>query len=189
MLVNWAVSRRLGYEEISHPVLTQATSELLQRFTLCLFAIWCGTFVLSVLYSGGVPIGCSLTGDSRTYSDFGIPTVGGLSILLRSVATILALFLFLITRRKSWLGIWVVMMLACVFELSRSVLCMLSCKSLCTFLLLQRIKLRHVAFAFLILTPLLAAFVGLGSLRGIEMSATDFGIEQFGGLPPGLYWA
>lgn len=188
-MVNRAVSKRLGYEEIARPILDPVNAQLLHRFTTSLFLVWLTTFAASVVFSGGLPIIWSVTGDVRTYSDFGIPTVGGLSILLRSTTSCLVIFLFLATRKKVYLAMWAVMMADCVFELSRSALFMLACQSLCTFLLLQTVRLRQVLMAMVLLLILVGAFIGLGSLRGIEMSSSDFGIEQFGNVPLGFYWA
>jgi oligosaccharide repeat unit polymerase len=144
---------------------------------------------VSVVYSGGVPIVWSMTGSAKSYSDFGIPTVGGLSVLLRSVCATLCIVLFLATGRKLYLLYWLVLFLDCVSEVSRSALFMFSCQSLAAFLLLQKVKLRHLLLSLVVLTGLLGMFIFLGSLRGIQMNASDFQVAAFGNLPEGVYWA
>ena len=52
--------------------------------------VWLFFYVVMVFYSGGVPLLWVITGDPRTYVDFGIPTVGGLCNLLRAFSTALA---------------------------------------------------------------------------------------------------
>lgn len=48
------------------------------RFTLALFLVWLGIEAFEVVAAGGIPVIWHLTGDVRTYFDFGVPTLHGL---------------------------------------------------------------------------------------------------------------
>lgn len=188
-VIERSVKKHLKVAEIDRPVLDAPDIRILHRFLGAMMMIWGATFLASVVYSGGLPLVWSITGNDKSYSDFGIPTVGGLSVLLRSVCATLCIVLFLATRKKLYLLCWLILFLDCVSEVSRSALFMFSCQSLAAFLLLQKVKLRHLLLSLVVLAGLLGMFVFLGSLRGIQMDASDFQIAAFGSLPPGVYWA
>lgn len=46
--------------------------------------VWLIVYVANIVGSGGVPLFWVLTGDARTYVDFGLPTLGGLANILRA---------------------------------------------------------------------------------------------------------
>lgn len=46
--------------------------------------IWIVLYLINIIGSGGIPIVWNLIGDSRTYSDFGLYTLGGLCNMLRA---------------------------------------------------------------------------------------------------------
>jgi len=55
----------------------ERTEELLSRRLNLWFRVWCSLTLLEILYSGGVPSVWLITGNPKTYMDFGIPTIHG----------------------------------------------------------------------------------------------------------------
>ena len=58
------------------------------------------TVILSILYSSGFPLYWVITGDPRTYVDYGIPTIFGLGNLLRAYGMVGCLILYLFGSKK-----------------------------------------------------------------------------------------
>jgi oligosaccharide repeat unit polymerase len=57
------------------------------RKIILLFKIWIGIYLINIIGSGGIPLYWVFIGDSRTYVDFGLPTLGGLANMLRAFIT------------------------------------------------------------------------------------------------------
>lgn len=55
--------------------------------------IWLFFYLIMIVYSGGVPLLWVVTGDARTYVDFGVPTIGGLCNMLRAFSAALGALL------------------------------------------------------------------------------------------------
>ena len=49
-----------------------------------LFKLWCVIYLINIIGSGGFPLLWVALGDSKTYVDFGLPTLGGFGNLLRA---------------------------------------------------------------------------------------------------------
>ncbi len=58
------------------------------------------TVLLSIIYSSGFPLYWVIIGDSRTYVDYGIPTIFGLGNLLRAYGLVGCLILYLFGSKK-----------------------------------------------------------------------------------------
>jgi len=56
----------------------------IERRTLFLFRIWILVYLINIIFSGGLPIYWVMSGDSRTYADFALPTLGGLGNMIRA---------------------------------------------------------------------------------------------------------
>jgi len=65
-----------------------------------LFKIWLGLYIAQIIFCGGFPALWLINGDGRTYSEFGIPTVGGLLNALRSFCLTIS-FYYLYSNGKS----------------------------------------------------------------------------------------
>ena len=71
-------------------------SSLIKLFVVLHFL----TVILSILYSSGFPLYWVITGDPRTYVDYGIPTIFGLGNLLRAYGMVGCLILYLFGSKK-----------------------------------------------------------------------------------------
>jgi oligosaccharide repeat unit polymerase len=90
-----------------------------------LLLVWVVVYVINIIGSGGIPLLWVLQGDSRTYADFGLPTLGGLANILRAVIlTSCYLMYFHSTlsavkkRRYLWIG-WALILSAFLLETGR----------------------------------------------------------------------
>jgi oligosaccharide repeat unit polymerase len=65
-------------------IVAKINVEKIERRTLFLFRIWILVYLINIIFSGGLPIYWVMSGDSRTYVDFGLPTIGGLGNMIRA---------------------------------------------------------------------------------------------------------
>ena len=65
-------------------ILAKINVAKIERRTLFLFRIWVLVYLINIIFSGGLPIYWVVSGDSRTYLDFGLPTLGGLGNIIRA---------------------------------------------------------------------------------------------------------
>lgn len=74
-----------GYRKnFSKLILTKINVDKIERRTLFLFKIWMVVYLINIIFSGGLPIYWVMSGDPRTYADFGLPTLGGLGNMIRA---------------------------------------------------------------------------------------------------------
>src|SRR5205085_10099212 len=92
----------------------------LQRATLSLSVLWAVLFVYVVVRSGGVPLWWRLRGDPRSYADFGVSTVSGLTNMLRSGIFCLAIVLGLNGRRALALALGATLVATSMLEMARA---------------------------------------------------------------------
>jgi oligosaccharide repeat unit polymerase len=76
--------KNLGSEELAVTALGAINFKNFEKKNRILLYVFLLTYLVNIIGSGGVPIFWVLTGDERTYVDFGLPTLGGLSNMLRA---------------------------------------------------------------------------------------------------------
>jgi hypothetical protein len=69
------------------------------------FRFWIGITIVEVVISGGVPIVWALTGNTKTYTDFGVPSLHGFVNSLQEAIALCYFVLFLITKERRELKI------------------------------------------------------------------------------------
>lgn len=192
-LAFWAMKRitlERGRAGSSSRALGGLSVAFLGRFAGILIVLWAAIEIASILYSGGLPLVWSLTGDPRGYQYFGIPTITGLGNTLRSFAGMICIFLLLKTGRRVYFVVWAALLATIAAEITRSGVFVYIVESLAVFLVLRPLRLR--ALLILIGGALVMAtlFVVLGQLRGIVMSAERFEgtAAYFGETPAALFW-
>lgn len=191
-VVRFTVTRRLpGRREINQPTLRQDYIMIITHFIYLLMIIWIFTFLSGVIYSGGVPLYWYLTGDNRQYIDFGIRSISGFGDTLQAFSATLCILLYFVTRRRFYALLWAVHLVPSILHVSRGVFFVFLLQSFCMVFLVQKLRYRHLLVVALAAAVSAGAWVGLGQVRGIQMSASDYsGVDQyFGNLPVGLYWA
>ena len=98
-LVIFNIQRRrsLNLEKIIKQKLNfNSLSSLIKLFVVLHFL----QVILAILYSSGFPLYWLIIGDQRTYVDYGIPTISGLSHLLRAYSLVGCLILYLFGSKK-----------------------------------------------------------------------------------------
>ena len=190
--VRWRLMLRFpGRKEVRLPSLRRDYIPILTDFIYLLMAIWSAIFLSGVIYSGGVPLIWYLRGDGRQYLDFGIRSISGFGDMLQYFAATLCVLLYCLTRRKFFGLLWLVHLVPTILHVSRGAFFLFLLQSFCMVFLVQKLRYRHLLLIALVLAISAGVWVGLGQLRGIRMSASDYSeVDQyFGDLPVGLYWA
>jgi oligosaccharide repeat unit polymerase len=159
-----------------------------------LLIIWLAVYFINIVGSGGIPILWILTGDGRTYVDFGLPTFGGLGNMLRAFCLVSCYLLYKysdLKRNKKikylWCGIGLLLS-AFVLEIGRGNGVVLLLHPIGLHLLTQRLSVLSVikwALATIIF------LLGLGviqvvrydeGIEWLEKYAENAGITNFSGL-------
>lgn len=172
------------------PRLSALDVQVLERFLLIMCLLWSAFFLAETVYSGGIPIIWALTGDSRSYTEFGIPTVGGLANMLRSFAAIACVVLLVVTRRRTFIIIWAALFVSVLAEISRSGVFVFVLETMCVYAVLRPVRLRSLLLVTGLGALLVGAFIFLGQARKIDMNMDQLeGVKNvFGAGPVAVYW-
>jgi oligosaccharide repeat unit polymerase len=164
----------------------------IKKYIKYLLLIYILIAILDVFYSRGVPIIWALTGSSRSYVDFGVPTLHGIA---NSIVFFLASLLTLLTilKVKNYKGILFALIVYQVLILSRGTIIVMTVQMLAVFLFISRMGfLKNIG----IVVFLLVFVVAFGMLGDLRQGAnpyygllTDEWKELFNSLPSGFLWA
>ena len=83
-IISPAYKNSLGSEFLVAKALEKINFTVFEKKNQILLYIFLLTYLVNIIGSGGIPIIWVLMGDERTYLDFGLPTLGGLSNMLRA---------------------------------------------------------------------------------------------------------
>ncbi len=159
-----------------------------------LLKIWITIYFINIIGSGGLPIIWILTGDPRTYADFGLPTLGGLSNLFRAfLLTSCYLFVFHsnFNKRKKYKYKLIALSLilsAFVIEASRGAGVVLLLHPIGIYFLLNNISFLRAFkwLSFILLFLLFLGFVQMfrysGKIDVMQDYAESSGFEEFTGI-------
>lgn len=126
---------------------------------------WLFLYVIMIISSGGLPLFWVLTGDPRTYVDFGVPTLGGLCNMLRAFSSALACLLLAhhdvsrFAKRRMALLLAVLLSTAFVLETGRGNGVVLALHPIAFFFLGRRLK-PATLFRLAILIPVCLLCLG-----------------------------
>ena len=121
--------------------------EVLQSRSNIILILYVIISILDILYSKGVPLVWALTGSSKNYTDFGVPTLHGIANSLVFVYFTLSFFLYIQGRKVNWTPM-VFLVLYQVVILSRGVLVVVSIQILCLYLLYRPLTLSRLSLLF-----------------------------------------
>ena len=114
LLGYWYVQRMLTLASRANPTRTSAPAEsalepaqikLMWRRTLGLLTIWGLMSVVEIVFSGGLPIVWLVTGSSKSYRDFGIPSLHGLLMSVLMACATVSFLIYLETKQRRYLTI------------------------------------------------------------------------------------
>lgn len=147
----------------------------------CILAI--SVFFIETIYSGGVPLIWKLTGDARTYFDFGIPTINGifygLCILLGAYSLFKRGF-----HKYIYLGIGILI-------ISRQMIISILIEGALFYFLFTKKRIKHLFVYFIIAACIgIVGFSAIGNLRtgGDNFLAVAQFKEEYEGVPTALKW-
>jgi oligosaccharide repeat unit polymerase len=156
-----------------------------QRYWM-LLAFYLVLTILNVAAAGYVPlIRGILTGDSG-YLDFGIHSIYGFYNAFSSSLAVLSFYLYLRTRRKSYLIVYILIYAVFLLFVTRGFIISVLVQSLVVYSFVQhRIKMRTVAIGGAVV---LALFSVAGNLRSGSIKEIAGIEEQFENVPDPLIW-
>jgi oligosaccharide repeat unit polymerase len=86
------------------------------------FYFWLVLTILEIIYSGGFPFLWLLTGSSKIYFDYGIPSVHGLLNALELALSIIAFYIYKVSKRKQFLWITIFFVIWNILLVTRQVI-------------------------------------------------------------------
>jgi len=138
-----------------------------------LYMVWIFGTVVEIAYSRGLPIIWTLTGDERTYFDFGIPSMHGFLNSLISALSLFAFFLYLMYGRRAHLLAALFVVVWGILVLSRQLVIMNIAQYVFLYLILHGKKLRLINVAKVLLI-LIICILGFGYLGDLRSGADNF---------------
>lgn len=182
--------KKRDFVELSRSYL-QLHIKRISKFVNILLLIYIVILLLDVYYSRGIPIVWALTGDAKTYVDYGIPTIHGLS---NSICFFLSSFLLAMTLlnvRKYWL----VLFLLFAYQLSilsRGTIIVMVVQMLCVFLFFYRVSFIQKTLLGVFIFGFIVLFGILGDLRQGGNPYYGFLVPEwqsfFETMPSGFMW-
>lgn len=162
------------------------------RKVYVLLILWAIIYAINIIGSGGVPLLWLYLGDSRTYIDFGLPTLGGLSNMLRafilSSCYIIYFYSSLQTQQKRFylfIGIFLILS-ALLLETGRGNFIVLILHPVGLYLLLNNFKILQIfkwtlgVFFIFILSGLIQLIRYSDGFNKIFLYAESSGFEDSG---------
>ncbi|MDD2162453.1 O-antigen ligase [Pseudomonas sp. MIL19] len=124
---------------------------VIKRYVYLMFGVYAVISVFDVIYSGGVPLYWKLSGDSRQYVDFGIPTLHGIAnSIIYFLSALCVLLAYLKIARSPWLLLMIFIWQFLI--LSRGTIMVMVVQMLSVYLIMSRPALKRtlilVAFVF-----------------------------------------
>jgi oligosaccharide repeat unit polymerase len=124
-------------------------------------SIWAFFYFITIIYSKGLPLIWILLGDSKTYVDFGVPSLTGLLNMIRAFLSVLALIIWRDSREKKYLFFLIFFLIsAFLFEANRGGGLVLLLHPVGYYLFSHRIRLRD-SIKIILSTFVLILFLGL----------------------------
>ncbi len=168
VLFFWAM-RMGGHVEVSAVLQSQIDYRKFEVITWRLFCLWLFTYFIHAAHSGGVPLYWAIAGIDRTYVDFGVPTLGGFSNMLRAFVLVACFVIVNFspgTKRFRYLGIAIFLLFsAFLIETGRGNGVVLILHPIGMYLLCFKLTARRVLIGATLLSVLL---IGLGGIQIIR---------------------
>ena len=166
--------------------------DTVRRFLKFVLFVWLLGTVAEIAYSGGFPLYWKLVGDTRLYTEFGIPSFHGVMNAFYLQALSMACYLFLKLRRVKFVVLILVLLCWPISMLGRGILLGGLLQMACVLFLLTKLNTKKVFWLVLGLVLVIVAFGYIGDLR---QTANPFSYlvsgqtaEVFAGLPSGFLW-
>jgi oligosaccharide repeat unit polymerase len=156
-----------------------------------LFLLWLFLFLVDAVYTGGAPLIWLITGDSKNYTEPGIPTLKGLTHTLYFFFSII----YIVSSRYHKVNnLKILLIVAYPFlMLSRDLLLVLLLQTFCTFFFYKSIKIRQIFYLLLGAIFIAIIFGVIGNIRNNNPNPFNALISPeyetiFYALPSGFTW-
>lgn len=133
--------------------------------------------LINIAFSRGVPLLWLLTGDGRTYIDFGVPSFTGFLNSLYYTTIVANFYLYLKTKEKRYLKLLALYLIYPIILVQRALIFTLGFELLGMYLLMRRVKLKSVLITAIISVVVIILFGVMGNNR--SGGAVSEGTEQF----------
>jgi oligosaccharide repeat unit polymerase len=191
--VVFAIARRL-LSVFRRPITESRTVDLtlLESRLNAWFKIWVAISLAEIAASRGLPLLWTLEHSSKTYFDFGIPSVHGLVNSLLLSISLCRVSLFLITRQRKHLLIPGFVLLWSVVVITRSMILLSLLQWIVVWLRVNSVRMKTILVIVLIFTIFILGFGVIGDMRsGSEAfrALAQPTREYPDWLPSGVLWA
>lgn len=155
--------------------------------------------LINIAFSRGVPLMWLLTGDGRTYVDFGVPSFSGFLNSLYYTTIVANFYLYLKTKEKRYLKILGLYLIYPILLVQRALIFTLGFELLGMYLLMRRVKLKSIVVAIAISVLVVIMFGVMGNNRSggdvsegtekfIRGYVDDKYVDRMEKLPSGFTW-
>jgi oligosaccharide repeat unit polymerase len=164
--------------------------QVLKRFISLLFKIWVVFYLVTIVLSDGLPAYWVLSGDSRTYVDFGVPTLTGLLNMIRAFMFAGSILLFMTSGNRRYLRLPAILIFTALLEVSRGGLTVLLLHGVGVYVLCRKNSMRPLLMVSGGLILFIIMFGLLADFRGEHVPIEDIagGDSIFVSLPAGFFW-
>lgn len=169
----------------------QRTEQVLDQRLCIWFRIWCGITFLEILYSGGTPSLWLITGNPKTYMDFGIPTIHGfMNSMLLAICLVRMGMAIRFGRRKDFLyPLWAVFW--SIIVITRQLMMVFLLEAAVIYCTYRAVKVKRIVSALLGLLVLVYLFGVIGDLRSgaasfLALAQPTSSYPEW--LPSGVLW-
>lgn len=156
------------------------------------FIVWVVSTIIEIIVSGGVPLLWTLRGSSKTYFDFGIPTMHGiLNALIFTISIIRFAMGLKVGRKKDLLFPLILVAWATIVE-ARQLIMVLALECACLFLMYRRLRLKRFLGGISAVLLLIVLFGISGDIRsgGEAFQVLAQPTDRYPTwLPSGFLWA
>ncbi len=162
----------------------------LRLFLRKLLMAWALLYIVTIVYSGGLPIVWLVVGSGKSYADFGVPTLTGFLNMMRAFALSGALLLYLQTGRRKYLLLPLFMLFTAVCEVSRGAIMVLLSHALGIVFLRRSPTLWGIVRLVTLMALFVIGFGILGEFRGSSLDTEGLAGDQafFVDLPVGVFF-
>jgi oligosaccharide repeat unit polymerase len=136
-------------------------SELLHNW----FIVWCLITIVEILYSGGLPILWLLRGSSKTYVDFGIPSVHGLANSMLLAVGLGSMSLYAITRDKRYVRLPMFVFAWSMMAVTRNMMMVFAIEAAVSWEIFRGFRRRNLVAAAAAFAALILVFGYIGDMR------------------------
>jgi oligosaccharide repeat unit polymerase len=164
---------------------------ILWRFMRTLLGVWGVLWVVTIVWSGGLPVFWLLLGSGKTYVDFGVPTLTGLLNMMRAFVFSASILLYLRTSRPRYVWLPLFLLVTAVVEISRGGVLVLLAHGIGIVLLLRPLTVVGVVRLTAGAAFVVFAFGVLGEFRGTTLDTDALVGDQgwFQQAPIGVLFA